>query len=80
MQDPDPNERLVKVFGTEHESEAMVVKGLLDSMGIDSELTAVDAVQDAFPGVGGAMILVRAEDVERARRIIEESQEPASDA
>jgi Putative prokaryotic signal transducing protein len=79
MQDPDPNERLVKIFDAEHEAEAMVVKGLLDSMGIDSDLTSIEAVQDTFPGVGGTTILVRAEDAERARRIIEESQRSASD-
>ena len=33
---PLPNEKLVRVFDTEQESEAMVVKGLLDSAGIDS--------------------------------------------
>ena len=69
---PDPNEKLVKVFDTEQESEAMVVKGLLDSAGIDSDLTSVDAVQDMFPGVGGMVILVREEDAEPARRLIEE--------
>ena len=79
MQDPDPNQRLVKIFDTEHEAEAMVVKGLLDSEGIDSDLTSIEAVQDTFPGVGGTTILVRAEDAERARRIIEESQRSASD-
>jgi hypothetical protein len=71
---PDPNERLVKIFDAEHESEAMVVKGLLDSMGIESDITSIEAVQDTFPGVGGTIILVRAEEAERARRIIEESQ------
>lgn len=71
---PDPNENLVKVFDTEHEPEAMVVKGLLDSEGIESDITSINAVQDAFPGVGGTIILVRAEDAERARRIIEDAR------
>ena len=69
---PDPNEKLVKVFDSEQESEAMVVKGLLDSNGIDSDLTSVDAVQDMFPGVGGTVILVRQEDADRARQLIED--------
>ncbi len=69
---PDPNEKLVKVFDSEQESEAMVVKGLLDSAGLDSDLTSVDAVQDMFPGVGGMVILVREEDAEQAFRLIEE--------
>jgi hypothetical protein len=70
----DPNEKLVKIFDTEHESEAMVVKGLLDSFGIEADLTSTDAVQETFPGVGGIIILVRSEDAEKARGIIEESQ------
>ena len=69
---PDPNEKLVKVFDSEQESEAMVVKGLLDSAGIDSDITSVDAVQDMFPGVGGTVILVRQEDADRARQLIED--------
>jgi len=69
---PDPNEKLVKVFDSEQESEAMVVKGLLDSAGIDSDLTSVDAIQDMFPGVGGTVILVRQEDAGQARQLIED--------
>ena len=69
---PDPNEKLIKVFDTERESEALVVKGLLDTAGIDSDLTSVDAIQDMFPGVGGSVILVREEDADEARRVIEE--------
>lgn len=68
---PDPNEKLVKVFDTEQESEAVIVKGLLDSANIDSNLTSVDAIQDMFPGVGGTVILVREEDAGEARRVIE---------
>ena len=67
---PDPNEKLVKVFDSEDEPEAMVVKGLLDSAGIDSDLTAASMVQDMFPGLGGMIILVREEDAETARRLI----------
>ena len=68
---PDPNEKLVKVFEAEQESEAMVVKGLLESAQIDADLTSVDAVQEMFPGVGGMVILVREEDADEARRVIE---------
>jgi len=76
----DPNEKLVKVFDSEQESEALVVKGLLDSAGIDSDLTAASMVQDAFPGLGGMIILVREEDAEQARKVIaESSQLPADD-
>jgi hypothetical protein len=71
---PDPNEKLVKIFDSEDESEAIVVKGLLDSAGIDSDLTAGSMVQDTFPGLGGMIILVREEDAEAARRVIAERQ------
>ncbi len=75
---PDPNEKLVKVFDSEEESEAMVVKGLLDSDGIDNDLASASLLQDAFPGLGGMIILVREEDAEKARRLIAESRQQAS--
>jgi hypothetical protein len=74
---PDPNEKLVKVFDSEQESEAMVVKGLLDSANIESDLASASLLQDAFPGMGGMIILVREEDAERARRLITESRQSA---
>jgi len=73
---PDPNEKLVKVFDADRESEALVVKGLLESSGIDTDMTSLSAPQDTFPGVGGTIILVREEDAEAARRIIAEFQQP----
>ena len=69
---PDPNEELVKVFDTDQESEAMVVRGLLESAGIESLITNLEAPQDVLPGVGGVIISVREEDAEDARRLIEE--------
>ncbi len=79
---PDPNEKLVKVFDSEQESEAMVVKGLLDSAGIENDLASASLLQDAFPNMGGMIILVREEDAERARSLIAESRRPpaASDS
>jgi hypothetical protein len=68
---PDPNEKLVRVFDTEQESEAMIVSGLLDSQGIDCEITALDAPQDVLP-IGGTVILVREEDAARAIQVIEQ--------
>jgi len=68
---PDPNEKLVKIFDTEQESEAIVVQGLLQSAGIESDLKSIDAVQDAFPGVGGTVILVREDDAAEAEKIID---------
>jgi hypothetical protein len=71
---PDPNEKLVRVFDSEEESEALVVKGLLDSAGIESDLASAQLLQDAFPGLGGMIITVREEDAEKAQSLIAESR------
>ena len=77
---PDPDEKLVKIFDSEEESEALVVKGLLDSAGIENDLASASLLQDAFPSMGGMIILVREEDVEKARSLIAEyRQQPGSD-
>src|SRR5512135_1889595 len=76
---PNPNEKLVKVFDTEQESEAMVVRGLLESAGIESDITSLDAQQELLPGVGGTIILVREEDAEAARQLIEEYRQAPGD-
>jgi len=69
---PNPDKKLVKVFDTEQETEAMVVKGLLESAGIESDMKSLDAVQDTFPGVGGTIILVGEEDAAAATKMIED--------
>ncbi len=75
---PNPNEKLVKVFGSEQESEALVVKGLLESAGIDSDLTSASLVQDAFPGLGGVILMVREEDADAASALIAEQRQAFS--
>jgi hypothetical protein len=62
---------LVSVFDTMDEAEALVVQGLLESNGIETLLTNLDAPQDVLPGVGGVMLRVRPEEAEEAREIIE---------
>lgn len=69
---PNPNEKLVKVFDSDLESEVMVVRGLLESAGIEVITTNLDAPQDILPGVGGLILQVRAEQSEEALRLIEE--------
>lgn len=69
-QRPDPKEKLVKVFDAERESEALVVSGLLESAGIDNDVTSTDAAQNLYPGVGGNIILVREDQAEEARQVI----------
>ena len=48
------HEELVKVFDTDEESEAMVVRGLLESAGIDAMIQNREAPQDILPGVGSS--------------------------
>jgi Putative prokaryotic signal transducing protein len=75
---PQADEKLVKVFDTEQESEGMVVRGLLVSAGIDAILQNREA-QDVFP-VDGVVVLVREEQAEEARQTIEAYRKaPATD-
>ncbi len=67
---PDPNEKLVKVFDAEQESEALVVQGLLESAGFETDLRGIDTAQNTYP-VGGVVIMVREEDAAEAEKIIE---------
>jgi Putative prokaryotic signal transducing protein len=46
-------------------ADAQIAKGILDEKGIESMIRA-DNVGGMYPAVGGADLLVRAEDVERA--------------
>lgn len=77
---PD-NRDLVQVFDTQEESEAMVIRGLLDSAGIDALITGLDSPQDILPGVGGVVVRVTADAADEARRIIEDyrANPPAED-
>ena len=75
---PMPNQKLVEVFGSKEESEAMVVSGLLETAGIDCMVTATEAPQDVLPGVGGTVVKVAAEQAEEACRIIEEYRASAA--
>jgi Putative prokaryotic signal transducing protein len=72
---PDAEEKLVKIFDTQDESEGMVVRGLLASAGIDAILQSEEAT-DVFP-VGGLALLVREEQADEARQIIEGSRRDA---
>ena len=76
---PKPNEKLVRIFDTDQESEAMVVRGLLESAGIDVDITSLEAPQDILPGVGGTVILVREEDAANATQVIEEYRRAPGD-
>ena len=63
----------VVVFRTQSAIEADVVRGLLQTSGIDA-LTSTDVPQAIFPlgGLSGVRLAVRAEEAERALELIEE--------
>ena len=61
----------MRVFDTELETEAMVVRGLLESGGIDCQFSGLENSPDVLP-VGGYTVLVREEDAARAREVIAE--------
>lgn len=67
---PMPNEKLVRVFDTEQEAEALVVRSLLESAGIDCQIGEAENV-DVLP-VGGVAVLVREEDAATARQVLED--------
>jgi hypothetical protein len=80
---PEPIEdqrELISVFDTADETEAHVVQGLLETNGIESLLTNLDAPQDVLPGVGGIVLRVRPEDADEARSIIEEQRNAQPEA
>lgn len=75
MNSPYLDPELVIVFDSNQESEAMVVRGLLTSAGIDSVMLSREAAQDVLPGVGGVVVKVNAAQADEARQIIAESTE-----
>jgi hypothetical protein len=81
MAEPEAgHEELVKVFDTDEESEAMVVRGLLETAGIEAMTQNREAPQDILPGVGGVVVMVRPDQAEEALATIEAYREqPATD-
>ena len=77
---PNPKEKLVKVFDSDVEMEVMVVRSLLESAGIDSVTTNLDAPQDILPGVGGIILQVREEQETEARQVIDDYSRAGADA
>lgn len=56
---------LVAVSTFRSTADAQIAKGVLDEAGIDS-LIRSDDVGGMYPAIGGAELLVRSEDVEKA--------------
>ena len=68
----DEHAELVKVFDAEQESEALVVHGLLESAGIQSQMTSLNLQQDVYPGLDGVILRVPASQAGEARNVIEQ--------
>ncbi len=66
------HDELVKVFDTDEESEAMIVRGLLESAGIEAITQNREAPQDILPGVGGVVVMVRPDQAVEALQTIDE--------
>ena len=60
---------LVIVSTFPSEADAQIAKGLLDDAHIDSMIRA-DNAGGMYPALGGADLLVRAEDVEKAAELL----------
>lgn len=74
---PDPEEQLEVVFSTNDDSEALVVRALLESNGLEVAMSTPEAPIGVFPisssDLGRVQLMVRAEAAADALRIIEES-------
>jgi hypothetical protein len=68
----EDNRELVQIFDTQQESEALVVRGLLESAGIEALVSGLDFPPDVLPGVGGVVVRVPAESADQARELIED--------
>jgi hypothetical protein len=69
MKSPD----LVAVSTFRSEADAQIAKGILDEIGITSMIRTDDA-GGMYPGVSGAELLVRREDVKRAKDALRTSR------
>ena len=78
----EPNRHLVEVYVAAGDEEGLVVKGLLESQGIDCSLSS-DIPHSVLPlnvdGLGAVRVTVAEEDAERARQIIQEHQEQTAE-
>lgn len=69
---------MAEVFATIFQDEALVVKSLLESTGIEAEISSehfIDVYPVFFPQSGGIKIVVRAEDEADALAVVEQYRE-----
>lgn len=63
---------LVAVSTFRSTADAAIAKGILDESGIES-MTRTDNAGGMYPSMGGAELLVRSEDMEKARAALDGS-------
>lgn len=69
---------VAEVFATMFQDEALVVKSLLESTGIEAEISSehfIDVYPIFFPQEGGIKIIVSEEDLEDARAVVAQYRE-----
>jgi hypothetical protein len=74
-------EAMAEVFATMFQDEALVVRSLLESTGIEAEISSehfIDVYPIFFPQQGGIKIVVAEEDVEDALAVVAQYREPKS--
>ena len=59
-------------------ADAQIAKGLLDGAGIES-LVRTDDVGGMYPAMGGAVLMVRLEDVQTAREALNTPPPPSAE-
>jgi hypothetical protein len=69
---------VAEVFATIFQDEALVVKSLIESTGIEAEISSehfIDVYPVFFPQEGGIKIVVAEEDAEDARAVVAQYRE-----
>jgi len=70
---------VAEVFATMFQDEALVVKSLIESTGIEAEISSehfIDVYPIFFPQEGGIKIVVKDEDAEDALAVVAQYREP----
>jgi hypothetical protein len=68
---------LVAVATFRSPADAQIAKGILDESGIESMIRADDA-GGMYPAIGGAELLVRSEDAEKANHALQRRHRPSN--
>jgi hypothetical protein len=72
---------MAEIFATMFQDEALVVKSLIESTGIEAEISSehfIDVYPVFFPQAGGIKIVVQDEDEEDARAVVDQYRESKS--